>query len=444
MRKVAIVGMDGVFPTCSDLASFEEKMFSNQSLVRHWDELDTYGKQTRSKVAGYITPEESGFRPLATGLSDQHPVDYEDTSGRIPPNHLMTSDLGSAWSLRASLGAVDQAGWSESEITSERTGVVIGNGSGGQVVSRKTWDLFFDHRKKTRALGPYTVARTMIYRDAANVSCLLRNRGVCESIGSACATGLGSIGYAYRLIAFGVQDRMVAGGTEGTAVESMIGFDAMTVLSTRFDPAASSRPYDRDRNGFVCAFGCGVVALEAYELAEARGGRILGCIDAYFNNADGDGDMFAPSFSGQQRLWRGLSQQATIAPDVVKAHGTSTPTGDGVELFSIVNHLGTDGYHISAPKSQFGHMLGAAGAVECIVALLMLQRQEVSPCLNSDALSEASEPIQTAPDWTGPREPIAAFRHLLPQQTLAKPIRQVVCLNYGFGGTNCALAISKV
>jgi 3-oxoacyl-[acyl-carrier-protein] synthase-1 len=336
------------------------------------------------------------------------------------------------------------SGWTTAEVRNEQTGVVIGSGAGGNEVSRKSWHNFFALDKKTRYLGPHNVDRVMVYRDAANVSCLIQSKGVCECIGSACATGLGNIGYAARLIAWGLQDRVVAGGTEGTSMESFIGFDAMQVLSRGFAPEQSSRPFDVDRNGFVCSFGAGIVALEAYDLAKARGANILCVIDNYFNNSDGSGDMFAPSFEGQQRLWKGLTggNRDACFPDVVKVHGTSTPLGDAIELFSVVNYLGDKGYHISAPKSQFGHMLGAAGAVEFVLAVLMMQRQTVSPCLNSDKLNDVQEEFQAEADWGGTKEPVAAFRELLPQQPVQKEINRIVCLNYGFGSTNSAIMIS--
>lgn len=443
MNKVAIVGMDGVFPNCKDLNEFEDKIFNNRSLIREWDVIASYEKRIRTKVAGFITPEESGFNQVSNGLPPEYPKELEDATGLIPGGNLATSDLGSAWAMKASLGAIKMAGWAKSEVESDQTGVVIGTGTGGQEVTRKIWSLFYDHQKKTRALGSANVPKSMVFRDAANVSCLIKNKGICEAIGSACATGLGSIGYAYRMIAFGFQERMLAGGTEGTALETLLGFDAMQVLSTKFSPEESSRPYDTKRNGFVCSFGCGIVALENYELAKARGADILGVIDGYYNNSDGDGNMFAPSYDGQERLWKGLASQTQLHPDVVKAHGTSTITGDALELFSIVGQLGNEGYHVCAPKSQFGHMLGAAGAVEVILSLLMLKKQMVAPCLNSDTLKEDLEFFQGKEDWQGPKEPLAAYRHLLPQMTLKKQIEQVVCLNYGFGGTNSAMAISK-
>jgi len=245
------------------------------------------------------------------------------------------------------------------------------------------------------------------------------------------------------LIKFGLQDRIIAGGVEGTSIETFAGFDAMQVLSKGFAPAQSSRPFDMNRNGFVCSFGCGIVALEAYDIAKARGANILAVIDNYHNNSDGDGNMFFPSFSGQKRLWKGLMNDVHIKPDVVKVHGTSTPVGDAIELLSVVDVMGDKDYLIAAPKSQFGHMLGGAGAVELITALMMLEKQQVLPCLNAEQLNPELEGFQKSADWEGPKQPLAAYRHLLSPQTLDKEINQIVCLNYGFGGTNSAMAISR-
>jgi len=442
-RKVAVVGMGGIFPTCTNLDHFSQKMFSNQSLIREWDLALARSKQIRSTVAGYITDEEVGLEPVYSSLLENYPETYIDKLDRIPAENLATADVGSIWAMVASLDAIKMAGWSTTETQSEDTGVVIGAGGAGYTVLKAAWHNFFELNKKNRWVGGHTIDRTMTFREAANVSCLIKNKGVCEAIGSACATGLGNIGHAYRLIKSGLQDRAVAGGAEATSFEIFAGFDAMQVLSRGFSPAESSRPFDMDRRGFVCSFGCGIVALEEYEMAKARGANILGVIDSYFNNSDGDGDMFNPSFPGQQRLWKGLLKNTNIKPDVVKVHGTSTPAGDAIELLSVVDVLGEDGYHISAPKSQFGHMLGAAGAVEFITALLMLKDQKVLPCLNSVNLNKELETFQTTESWMGPNKPLSAYRHLLPQSAFSKPIQTVACLNYGFGGTNSAMMVSK-
>lgn len=442
-RKVAVVGMGGAFPTCRDISEFSSKLFANKSLIRKFDDALAYEKQVRSTVSGFITEQEMDLDVIWDPFEGTYPETYVDTLNRLSDGNLATSDVGSIWSMLATQDAIKMAGWSTDLVQSEQTGVVIGSGGGGNVILRNGWHNFYANGRKTRHSGGHTVDRTMTYREAANVSVLIKNKGVCEAISSACATGLGNIGHAYRLIKYGLQDRAIAGGVESTSLETFIGFDGMMVLSRGFSPEESSRPFDMARNGFVCSFGAGIVALEEYEQAVARGADILGVIDEYFNNSDGDGDMFYPSFSGQQRLWKGVLAGSDDKPDVVKVHGTSTPSGDAIELLSVVDALGEEGYHISAPKSQFGHMLGGAGSVEFITALLMLKEQKVLPCLNSPNLNPELETFQKSPEWTGPMKPLAAYRHLLPQESFSKPINSIVCLNYGFGGTNSALKLSK-
>ncbi|RCH53651.1 beta-ketoacyl synthase [Mucilaginibacter hurinus] len=442
-RKVAVVGMGGAFPTCTGLEDFTNKLFTGQSMIREWPLAVKYGKQMRSTMCGYITEAEMGLEPVFNPISDEYPETYIDLQNRIPDLNLATADMGSIWAMLGALESIEMAGWKQEETQSEQTAVVVGSGGAGHVILRVAWHGFFKEGRKTRSAGSHTVDRAMVYRDAANVSCLIKNKGVCEAIGSACATGLGNIGYAYRLIKFGLQDRAIAGGVEGTSLETFIGFDGMQVLSKGFTPETSSRPFDVNRNGFVCAFGGGIVALEEYEMAKARGAKIYGVIDEYFNNSDGDGNMFAPSFAGQKRLWKGLRDGATIKPDVVKVHGTGTPVGDIIELLCVIDELGESGYHISAPKSQFGHMLGAAGSVEFIAALQMLEHQKVSPCINSDNLNNEPENFQKTEGWDGPVKPVSEYRHLIPQHTVEKEINQIVCLNYGFGGTNSAIAVSR-
>ena len=443
-RKVAVVGMAGVFPTCSNLDDLSSKLFTNQSLIREWDKALYYGKNIRSTVSGFVTEQEMNLEPVFSSIIENYPETYIDNLNRISDSNLATADVGSIWAMISSKEAIKMAGWTAKEIESEETGVVIASGGSGNEILRIGWNAFFELHKKSRVIGSHTVDRSMAYREAANVSCLLRTKGVCEGMVSACATGLGNIGYAYRLIKFGVQDRILAGGVETTSLETFLGFDAMQVLSRGFLAQESSRPFDRDRNGFVCSFGAGIIALEAYDLAKARGATILGVIDGYFNNSDGDGNMFAPSFNGQQRLWKGLKRETNyLKPEVVKVHGTSTPAGDAIELLSVVDFLGEKDFHISAPKSQFGHMLGAAGAVEFICALLMLKNQKASPCLNSFQLNTTLEPFQQTGNWKGPEKPLAEYRHLIPQKSINVTINQIVCLNYGFGGTNSAISVSK-
>lgn len=442
-RKVAIVGMGGAFPDCADLGEFNKKIFAGQSLIREWPKAMAYGKQIRSTVSAFINDNDLGLEPIYLMEGYDWPETFVDTRGRIPDLNLSTSDLGSIWAMMGALDSIEMAGWTTAETQSEMTAAIVGSGGAGNVIMRHGWNAFFELGKKSRMAGSHTVDRTMSYREAANVACLIKNKGICESIVSACATGLGNIGYAYRLISFGIQDRAIAGGVEGTSLETFVGFDGMQVLSKGFSAEQSSRPFDVNRNGFVCSFGAAVVALEEYEMAKARGAKILAVIDSYFNNSDGDGNMFYPSYEGQGRLWKGLMAGGNVRPDVVKVHGTATPVGDIIELMNVIDTLGEEGYHVTAPKSLFGHMLGAAGSVELVTALLMLQNQQVLPSINSDNLNPELENFQKKEGWTGSMKPAAAYRHLIPQQTLDKEINQIVCLNYGFGGTNSAMAISR-
>ncbi|HWZ02768.1 MAG TPA: beta-ketoacyl synthase N-terminal-like domain-containing protein, partial [Mucilaginibacter sp.] len=264
-RKVAVVGMGGAFPTCKNLDEFDRKLFSNQSLIREWDLAMQYNKQIRSTVSGFITEDEMDLEAVLAPIVERYPETYIDKLGRIPDGNLSTADLGSIWTMLGAQEAVKMAGWTTKETEAEETGVVVGSGGAGNQILRVAWHYFFQMGKKARIAGAHTVDRSMSYREAANISCLLKTKGVCESITSACATGLGNIGHAYRLIKFGLQDRAIAGGVEGTALETFIGFDGMMILSKGFNPAESSRPFDMDRNGFVCSFGAGIVALEEYE-----------------------------------------------------------------------------------------------------------------------------------------------------------------------------------
>ena len=448
-RKVAIVGYGGVFPACSSLSEFEKKLFNNESLVRTFPDILPYAKQFGSKVSGYVSAEDCGLIPKKYEYLENYIQTYEDVHNRIPLENLETACRGSIWGMLATQDCIAMSGWDSSLVESERTGVTLSSGGGPSTLLRMFYDTVFKQGKKTRHCTSHNVDRTMNYREAANISCLIKNKGITESISSACTTGLGNIGYAYRLIKDGYQDRMLAGGTEDLVLETFAKFDAMRVLSKKYEPELSSRPFDKGRDGFVASSGCAMFALEDLSLAVARGASILGVIEGYHNNSDGDGDMFNPSYDGQTRLYTGLREDCFqngytwTTPDVVKAHGTSTKAGDIVELTSIIDFYGTEDYLISAPKSQFGHMLGAAGAMEFLVSLLMLKNQKVTPCLNSFNLSEDLESPQKKEGWVGSKVPSAELRHLIPQESVEKEVNSIVASNYGFGGTNASIRIAK-
>jgi 3-oxoacyl-[acyl-carrier-protein] synthase-1 len=268
---------------------------------------------------------------------------------------------------------------------------------------------------------------------SANATVLFRTQGVGEALSSACATGLHNVGYACRLIRHGYQDTMLAGSGEEDTWITALGFDGMRVLcaDSNDNPARASRPLDKTRAGFVPSGGAGVVVLESWARAKQRGARPLARIAGYWSSSDGSGDMTAPSAEGQRRLLRRVLREARLEPgqiDYVNLHGTSTPTGDVVEVQSLAAELGTKGYLVSSSKSQIGHALGAAGSIELIFTLLMLEHGFAAPSINVTELDPQLEPL----------------RELVALEAAERPLRRVMTNNFGFGNTNGSMILEKV
>jgi 3-oxoacyl-[acyl-carrier-protein] synthase-1 len=241
------------------------------------------------------------------------------------------------------------------------------------------------------------------------------------------------VGYAYRLIKHGYQDTMLAGAGEEDTWINALAFDAMRVLcaDSNQDPQRASRPLDKTRSGFVPSGGGGVVVLESWERAKARGAKPLARIAGYWSSSDGSGDMTAPSPDGQRRLLRRVMREAHVEPgqiDYVNLHGTSTPTGDVLEMQSLVAALGEKGYLVSSSKSQIGHALGAAGAIELIFTLLMLEHGFVAPSINVKELDPQLEP----------------HRELIATEPVAVPLQRAMTNNFGFGNTNGSMIVERM
>jgi len=264
------------------------------------------------------------------------------------------------------------------------------------------------------------------------VSVFLKTKGIGEAVSSACSTGLGNVGYAYRMIKHGYQKRVICGGCETCCFIAATGFDAMMVLSPTGSHSLSSK-----RDGFVVGAGAGIVVLEELQSALSRGIKPLAIIRGYYSGCDGSGDMVAPNQEGQLRCMRGVLADGHPdweskfkkgwKPDIIKLHGTATPTGDVLEVKSVVETFGKDGYYLTAPKALFGHMLGAAGSVELITAIDMLQKGYVVPNVNCEPLDPELEFVS----------------HLIPRKTVRGDFKTALCLNFGFGSTNAAMIIEK-
>jgi 3-oxoacyl-[acyl-carrier-protein] synthase II len=338
------------------------------------------------------------------------------------------------YAIAAADEAVKDSGWvPASDEDKERTGVIIGSGIGGLgTIERTSIELY---EKGPRRVSPFFIPSALINLASGQVSIRHGFKGPNHSVVTACATGAHAIGDAARLIKYGDADVMVAGGAEAAICPvGVAGFIACRAMSTNFNdaPQKASRPYDKDRDGFVMGEGAGVLVLEEYEHAKARGAKIYAEVagyglagDAYHITApaeDGDGGF---------RAMKAAIKDAGIDPseiDYINAHGTSTPLGDEIELGAVTRILGDAAKNVtmSSTKSATGHLLGAAGAIESAFAVLAIRDQIAPPTINLDNPS-----VETQID-------------LVPHK--AKPMKIDVALSnsFGFGGTNASVVFKKV
>ena len=316
------------------------------------------------------------------------------------------------------------------ELTAERIGCLIGSGIGGlPLIENMHAELI---SRGPRRISPFFVPASIVNMISGHVSMRFGFKGPNLAIATACTTGLHSIGQAGRLIEYGDADVMVAGGAEATISPlGLGGFAAMRALSTRNDdPAAASRPWDKDRDGFVLGEGAGVVVLEEYEFAKARGAKIYAELVGFGMSADA-GHMTAPNMDGPRRAMVHAMKNAQINPDQIdylNAHGTSTPLGDANETNAIQAALGEHAKHtlISSTKSMTGHLLGGAGGIESVFTVLALHNQIAPPTINLDN-----------------QDPDCPLDYCANK---AREINMTYALknNFGFGGTNGSLIFKRV
>ena len=362
-----------------------------------------------------------------------------DIAGSFDPDQVMSSkeqrrvDDFILYAMAAADEAVKDAGWTpEDEHERERTGVIIGSGIGGlNAIADTAIEL---HEKGPRRVSPFFIPSALINLASGQVSIRYGFKGPNHAVVTACATGAHAVGDASRLIMFGDADVMIAGGAEAAICKlGIAGFIACRAMSTNFNatPEKGSRPYDKDRDGFVMGEGAGCLVLEEYEHAKARGAKIYAEVmgyglagDAYHITApasDGDGGF---------RAMKAAIGHAGIDPsqiDYINAHGTSTPLGDEIELGAVERMLGNAAGKatMSSTKSSIGHLLGAAGAVEAAFTVLALRDQIAPPTINLDNPS-----VETPIDLVANK---------------AKPmsIEYALSNSFGFGGTNASLILKK-
>lgn len=381
----------------------------------------------RSGIAFEEEFAQRGFRScVAARVRNLVPESY------FSPAQMLRMSRASLYSSVAAVQAVRESGLAPEDLAREMSGVVLGSGIGGLGTNYRIYDKF-KSSNSTRRIGGHAVDTTMASTCTANATVLFRTQGVGESLSSACATGLQCIGYAYRLIRHGYQDTVIAGAAEEDGWETAFAFDGMRVLCADSNerPSRASRPFDRTRSGFVAGGGAGVVVLEKYARARARAARPLARIAGYWSSSDGSKDMTAPSVEGQARVIRAALRTAELEPraiDYVNVHGTSTVSGDGVELRALLEVMGTEGYLASSTKSQTGHMLAATGAIEIVLSTLMLEHQFVSPSLNLEELE---------PEFKD-------FEHVVATKMTSRALRHVLTNNFGFGNTNGSMVLELV
>lgn len=357
-----------------------------------------------------------------------------DPEATLPAKDRRRIDDFILYAIAAADEAVADSGWSpQSTEDFERTGVIIGSGIGGLSTIADT--AIEMHEKGPRRVSPFFIPSALINLASGQVSIRHGFKGPNHSVVTACATGAHAIGDAARMIRYGDADVMVAGGAEASICPiGVAGFIACRAMSTGFNdaPEKASRPYDKDRDGFVMGEGAGILILEEYEHARARGAKIYAEVagygmagDAYHITApaeDGDGGF---------RAMRAAVRDAGIDPsaiDYINAHGTSTPLGDEIELGAVTRLLGESAARatMSSTKSATGHLLGAAGAIEAAFTCLAIRDQMAPPTLNLDHPS-----VETVVD-------------LVPHRAKAMRIEVAVSNSFGFGGTNASLVLKKV
>jgi len=364
---------------------------------------------------------ELGFRSQISGRPDI------DAKALIPKRSMRFMADAAAWSAISMQQAIDDAGLSEEQVSNERTGIIAGSGGPSAIEIVRAADITRKNNSPKR-IGPFAVPKAMSSTVSATLATHFKIKGVNYSITSACTTSLHCIGAACEQIQWGKQDVMFAGGGEEIEWAMSSLFDAMGAMSSKYNdsPETASRAFDETRDGFVIAGGAGMVVLEDYDHAVARGAKIYAEIVGYAATSDGY-DMVAPSGEGAERAMRMALKDAGIdSVDYINPHATSTPVGDVAETKAIERVFGLDGPYVSATKCLTGHSLGAAGVQEAIYTLLMMDRGFIAPSINITNLDPELPAINIA------------------QSAVETEVKVAMSNSFGFGGTNGSVIFAKV
>jgi len=402
MRRVVITGMGIVSCIGNNKEDVLTSLQAGKSGISFQDEYAEKG--LRSHVAGSID------------------LDFSEHIDRKAKRFMGDA---AAYAYIAMDEAIKDSGLEESDVSNERTGIVIGSGGGSPSNQMAAVDIFKE--KGIRRVGPYKVTQTMGSTTAACLATPFKIKGINYSISSACATSAHCIGHGTEQIQFGKQDIVFAGGAEELNWALTIMFDGMGALSSKYNDTAetASRPYDSTRDGFVISSGGAVVVLEELEHALARGAKIYAEVTGFGSTSDGY-DMVAPSGEGAVRCMKQALSTVNGDVDYINSHGTSTPVGDTKELEGIYNVFGDNAPYIGSTKSLTGHSLGATGAQEAIYSILMMENNFLAASANITQLDEAAKSMPIL---------IEAKKDI--------KIQRVMSNSFGFGGTNATLVLEK-
>ncbi len=409
MRRVVVTGLGVISPVGSNLETFWENITAGKSGI---------GRITKFDPEGFPVQ-------IAGEVKDFNPESYFDK------REVRRTDPFIQFAIAAAVQAVEHAGLNDSAVDKERVGVLIGSGIGGLTTIETQHKILLE--KGPRRVSPYCVPMEIINMASGLVSIRFGFKGPNLSVVTACATGTHAIGEAYRTILYGDADVMVAGGAESAITPlSIAGFAAARALSTRNDePQKASRPFDKNRDGFVMGEGAGVVILEELEHAKKRGASILAEVVGYGTSGDAY-HMTAPAPNGEgaARAIRNALRDAGVSPeevDYVNAHGTSTKFNDLYETMAIKSVFGEHAYKlkVSSIKSMIGHLLGAAGGVEVVASVMTLKTGVIPPTINYE------EP-----------DPECDLDYV-PNRAIEYDVKCLLKNSFGFGGTNACLVLKK-
>ncbi len=405
MRRVVVTGMGIV-----------------SSIGNNTQEVLASLREARSGVVRAEKYAELGFR------SQVHGAPTLDPDPMIDRRALRFLARGGAWNHVAMNQAIADSGLTPEEISHERTGIIMG--SGGASLKTIVEGADIARAKGPKKVGPFAVPKAMSSTASATLATWFKIKGVNYSITSACATSNHCIGNAYEMIQYGKQDVMFAGGSEELDWTLSVFFDAMGAMSSAYNdrPKAASRAYDKNRDGFVIAGGAGVLVLEDYERAKARGAKIYAEVAGYGLSSDGH-DMVAPSGEGAVRCMKMALQNVKAPIDYINPHATSTGIGDLKEIEAIreVFGAGDRSPPISGTKSLTGHSLGATGVQEAIYSLLMMQSGFICESANIEEL-----------------DPAFADMDIVRARRDNVNLRAVLSNSFGFGGTNASIVFKHV